>query len=143
MGSGVLIWLPEIGQAELNHMVRAIYVAKSSKGDMASSANRALDALIARRAEAKKRLGTDDPLALATVMHEMLSDEEYEQSAQKLEGVRLLSLDKHMVRGKGGDVNQFPQLVRYWSSPDGPFGKLPVEHWMDLFKSATASIGHA
>ena len=28
MGSGILIWLPEVGQAELNHLVRAIYVAR-------------------------------------------------------------------------------------------------------------------
>ena len=58
MGGGVLIWLPEITQAELNHIARAIYVARADgKGAMEPVATRALDALMSRRVEAKKTLG--------------------------------------------------------------------------------------
>lgn len=143
MGSGLLIWLPEIAQAELNHIARAIYVAKATKGPMAEAAARALEALTSRRAEAKKRLGSDDPLLLATVMHESLTDEENEQAAGKLEGVRLMPLDKYLVRGSKGDVNQFPQLVKYWASSEGPFASMPVAEWDKMLTSASAAVGRA
>ncbi len=134
MGSGLLVWLPEIPQAELNHIARAIYIAKASEDSaMVDAASRALDALTARRTDAKKRLGTDDPLVLATAFHESLSDEERKAAVHRLEGVRLLPLDKHMIRSKGRDFNGFPQIVKYWRSPEGPFAKLPTQEWKDLF----------
>lgn len=142
-GAGALVWLPEIGQAELHHVMRAIYVARAAKAEMSDAATRALDALMARRTDAKKRLGSDDPLLLATAMHEALTDEEYKGTSAKLEGIRLLPLDKRLVRTHKGDINQFPNMVKYWSSPAGPFGRLPVNQWMDLFKKATAAVGHA
>lgn len=143
MGTGVLIWLPEISQAELNHMARAIYVARSTDDPLAAQATRALDALMARRADAKKRLGSDDPLLLATVMHESLTDEELRKANDKLDGIKLMPLDKHVVRGPKGEVNQFPQVVKYWSSGDGPFARYPVEQWAEMFKNASSSVGNA
>jgi intracellular multiplication protein IcmJ len=143
-GAGILIWLPEISQAELHHVVRAAYIARVSDNELAAAATRALDGLAARRADAKKRLGSDDPLLLATVMHEMLDDREYSRAGSKLDGIRLLPLNKHMVRGgKGALVDQFPQIVKYWGSPAGPYGHLPVEGWAELFKAAPESAGHA
>ena len=141
--SGVLVWLPEIEQAELHHIMRAIYLARAGTGDMATAATRALDSLMARRVEAKKRLGSDDPLLLATVMHESLTDEEYTQSARKLDGIRLLPLDKHLVRTHTGNTNQFPQMLKFWQSPAGPYAKFPLEKWADIFKTANATAGHA
>ena len=143
MGSGILIWLPEISQAELNHIARAIYVARAEKGPMGELAGRALDALTARRTDAKKRLGSDDPLLLATVLHESLDDEETKIAVTKLEGVRLLPLDNHLIRAQKGDINHFPQIVKYWCSAEGPYSKLPPEKWIDIFKTATAATGHA
>jgi hypothetical protein len=102
-----------------------------------------LDTLMARRADAKKRLGIDDPLILATVMHEMLNDQESHEASAKLEGIRVMPLEKHMVRGPSGDVNQFPQILKYWLSQKGPYARLPVEKWAELFKKATAAVGHA
>ena len=145
-GAGLLIWLPEIGQAELNHIVRAIYVARAAhdKDDaIADLATRALDAITNRRAEAKKRLRSDDPLLLATIMHESLSDEERGQAVAKLEGVRLLPAEKHMVRTAKGDINHFPQIVHYWLSAEGPFAQYPVASWTEKFKNAAAAAGHA
>ena len=41
MGGGVLIWLPEISQIELNHIARAIYVARADENNpLADMANR-------------------------------------------------------------------------------------------------------
>jgi intracellular multiplication protein IcmJ len=143
MASGVLIWLPEIAQAELNHIARAIYVGRTGDGPIVELSTRAFDALMARRAEAKKRLGSDDPLLLATVLHESLTDDEAKSAIPKLDGVRLMPLDKHMTRSPKGDVNQFPQLVKYWCSPQGPYSQKAPEKWLEMLKTATAAVGHA
>lgn len=142
-GAGTLIWLPEIGQAELNHIVRAIYIARNTKDEIAESAKRALDGLMARRAEAKKRLGSDDPILLATVMQEMMNRKEADLASKKLDGIRLLPPDKYIIRGVSGDINQFPKMMEYWRSPQGPFAGFPVDSWKDMLQNATAKIGHA
>ncbi len=49
MRSGVLIWLPELSQEELHHVVRAIYVARVTQGPMSESANMVHVLLMARR----------------------------------------------------------------------------------------------
>ena len=134
MGSGVLLWLPEIAQADLNHIARAIYVARAENMEpLATAATRALDALMARRGDAKKRLGTDDPLMLATILLENLNEAEVNAAPQKLDGIRLMPLDKYLVRVKGGDINGFDQMVRFWRSEDGPYADMPVTDWQKLF----------
>jgi intracellular multiplication protein IcmJ len=140
-GGGVLIWLPEMSQVELNHIVRALYAARGSDHPVAALADRTLDALMARRAEAKKRVGSDDPLLLATVMRESLNDKEYAQGKAKLDGIRLLPQNRFLTRGPKGDINLFPDMVAYWRSPQGPFGKLPFEAWIPLFKSVADKAG--
>ncbi|MDD5586219.1 MAG: type IV secretion protein DotN [Alphaproteobacteria bacterium] len=140
-GAGVLIWLPEISQADLHHIMRAIYVVRDSGHPLAEKASKAFDALMARRTEVKKRLGSDDPLLLATVLTEALTEAEYDKRAAKLEGIRLLPLDRWFVRGRGGDANHFPAIVKYWRSPEGPFGKLPPETWGPMFDSVIARAG--
>jgi hypothetical protein len=143
MGGGVLLWLPEIGQVELNHIARAIYIARAEKSDdgeasVQTSASRALDALLSRRTEAKKRLGTDDPLLLATTLHENLEAKEREEAVKKLDGVRLMPLDKYIVRSTSGDRNGFPQMIKFWRSPEGPFAKLPTTEWQAMFDKVAA-----
>jgi len=142
-GAGLLLWLPEINQAALNHMVRAIYIARADKGPMALLATRALDALTVRRSEAKKRLGSDDPLLLATILKESLDENEIKGSSAKLEGIRLLPSEKYIVRGQKGHANQFPKLAKYWLSPAGPYGAWPTEKWQEMLKTALAATGHA
>lgn len=132
MGGGHLIWLPELSQAELNHIVRAAYVAREADGEMAKAATRTLDALTARRGEAKKRLGSDDPLVLATVMYENLNQKERQAAQSKLDGVRFLPLDRHMVRGKNGEFNGFPQMIDFWRSKQGPFADMSAPSWKAL-----------
>ena len=131
---GHLIWLPELSQGELNNVMHALYVARESDdATLAKAAKRTIDVLVARRAEAKKRLGTDDPALLATALHEQLDDKAYRARAQKLEGVRFLAPDRYLVRQRGKDVNLFPAMLTYWASPEGPYGKLPVSEWTKLF----------
>jgi len=141
MGSGVLIWLPEISQINLNHIARAVYVARASDNSKLSElANRAFDGLMARRTDAKRRLGSDDPLLLATVFHESLDDQEYKDREKKLEGIRLMPVDKRLVAARSGTVDMFPRMLQYWISPEGPFGRLPIDKWEEMFSSAVGSI---
>lgn len=134
-GSAILIWLPEIGQAALNHIIRAIYVAKTDDGDMADAARVALDSLMVRRYEARRRIGTDDPLILATVMLDSLTDSEFDDVTRKIDGIRLLPLDKVMMRGRDGEVDRFPEMLEFWKKSGSVFGKYDLNKWLKDLKS--------
>jgi intracellular multiplication protein IcmJ len=135
MKSGFLIWLPEIDQATLSHMARAIYVARVSQGPMADAARRLLDIVMSRREDVKNRLSTDDPFVLATVMRDFLPGKTYAARDEKLAGVRLFPLDRRMAKEGDLEFNQFPQILAFWRSKDGPFGgKFPAQ-WLDTYKS--------
>jgi intracellular multiplication protein IcmJ len=135
MKSGFLIFMPEMSQAMLNHMARAIYVARVSQGPMADTARRLLDIVMQRREEAKSRIQTDDPFVLSLVLRDFLTSKKtYVQRTSKLEGVRLFPLDRRMVKEGDLEFNQFPQILAYWRSKEGPFGgKLPA-HWVDYYR---------
>jgi intracellular multiplication protein IcmJ len=132
LGEGILIWLPELTQGELNHVVRALYLARASDSEATEPARRGLEALKARRDEAKKRLGTDDPLILATVFADFLDENDLQNRADRLEGIRLLSLDRRLQRTSAGEVDRFPDMLAYWRSREGPFGNTPPKDWPNL-----------
>ncbi len=133
MRSGVLLWLPEIEQARLHHIARAIYVARISQGPVAEAARKALDAIMARREEVKKRISTDDPYILSTVMQDYLGAGHYARRDAKLSGVRLFPLDRRIIKEADLEFNQFPQILAYWRSKDGPFGgKVPTQ-WISIY----------
>ena len=133
MQSGALIWLPEIGQAALHHICRAIYVARISQGPMADAARDAMEALLARKGEAVARLGTDSPQIVASVLQDFLESGEYRQRGDKLKGFRILPLDRRIIREGELEFNQFPQVLAYWRSKDGPFGEQPPRQWVKTF----------
>lgn len=130
MKSGVMIWLPEMSQAALNHVMRAVYVARISQGPMADAARGILEELMHRRDEAEARLGTSDPYILSMVLQNYMEKSHYAARSKKLDGVRVLPLDRRMIREGELEFNQFPQILAYWRSKDGPFGgKLPAGWW--------------
>ena len=133
MQSGAVIWLPEIGQAALHHICRAIYVARISRGPMADAARDAMEALLSRKEEAVSRLGTDSPKILATVLQDFFETNEYKERLNKLKGFRILPLDRRIIREGELEFNQFPQVLAYWRSKDGPFGEIPPRTWGDIF----------
>lgn len=137
MRSGVLLWLPEILQKELHHIARAIYVARISQGSMADTAKAALEGLMKRREEAKARLQTDDPYVLAMVMRDFLGERHYSMRAEKLDGIRLLPLDRRIIKEGDLEFNQFPQILAYWRSKDGPFGGKVPNQWKNFYAEIT------
>ena len=133
MRSGVLLWLPEVEQADLHHIARAVYVARISQGPIAEAARKCLDLLMARREEVKRRISTDDPYILATVLQDYLGPKHYQAREQKLKGVRLFPLDRRIIKEADLEFNQFPQILAYWRSKDGPFGgKIPPQ-WISIY----------
>lgn len=139
MKSGVLIWLPEIDQAMLHHVARAIYVARISQGGVADAARRALEIVTARREEVKNRIKIDDPAVLAMVLRDYIDPRAYKTRAEKLEGVRLFPLDRRIITEGDLEFNQFPQILAYWRSKDGPFGTYQPAQWLEDFKTLKAA----
>jgi len=139
MRSGVLVWLPEIPQADLHHIARAVYVARISQGPVADAARRSLDILMQRRGEARNRLGTDDPFILATVLKDYISQKSYEERERKLDGIRVFPLDRRIIRESDLEFNQFPQILAYWRSKDGPFGGKIPKDWVGLYREVKAA----
>lgn len=133
MQSGALIWLPEIGQAALNHICRAIYVARISQGPMAEAARDSMESLLARKAEAVARLGTDSPAILASVLQDFLESGEYKRRGERLNGFRILPLDRRIVRKGELEFNEFPQTLAFWRAKEGPFGEHPPRLWVKTF----------
>lgn len=138
MRSGVLIWLPEIEQSELHHIARSIYVARISQGPVAEAARKSLDIIMSRREEAKTRISTDDPYILATVLRDYLSGKHYAAREEKLDGVRLFPLDRRIIKEADLEFNQFPQILAYWRSKDGPFGGKAPPQWISIYQDLMA-----
>ena len=140
MKSGALLWLPEIDQARLHHIARAIYVARVSQGPMADAARKALDALLARRKEAEARISTDNPYILAMVLRDYLGPKPYAEREKKLEGIRLFPLDRRLIQEADLQFNQFPQILAYWRSKDGPFGGKAPPQWIGAYQDILAKV---
>lgn len=133
MRSGVLVWLPEIEQHDLNHIARAVYVARISQGGMAETAKSALEKIMKRREEAKARLFTDDPYIMSVVMKDFLGPKQYMAREEKLDGVRLFPLDRRIIKEGDLEFNQFPQILAYWRSKNGPFGGKAPTQWKNFY----------
>lgn len=136
MNSGVLIWLPEIGQAVLHHIMRAIYIGRIAQGPVSDASRRALEVLMERRNQSRKRLGSDDPGVVASVLSDFVERKRYEEREKMFKGLRLLPLDRRMVKEGDIDFNQFPQILAYWRSKSGPFQQVKPSTWVSAWQEA-------
>jgi len=103
---------------------------------MADASKIALDTLMKRKQEAEKILGTGDTKVLASVLGDFLEAGEYRNRNEKLGGFRILPLDRRIIIENGLEFNQFPQVLAYWRSNQGPFGSTPSRDWLGLFAKA-------
>jgi len=143
----VLIWLPEIPQHTLHHLVRTILVAQRSAeivkndpravapsvrnakeaGDVAKAA---MSALRERSSLAEKRLGSCDPLEIGNAML-LLPDEVYAKRSEIFSGIRLLPLGK---RWNGGE-DVMAKQIDSWTETGGPYSRLQPNTWAGLMRS--------
>ena len=149
---GILIWLPEISQIELNHLVRAIQIVKAGRGpavspqSMPSSVDREFtemgkklfDGLKARSEEAKDRIGTHNPETLANIFLRM-SDKDYQRRGEFLAGIRLMPLG---VR-RNGNRDVMPEMVSSWQSTGGDFVGNKPKDWGSMLRHYSEALGNA
>lgn len=139
----VFIWLPEISQADLHHVVRNALVAKRNyeivKKDMQAQTNKVkasrfldeaassiMNALMDRMAEAEQRLSSD-PLEVGDALM-LLDDVVYDKRADFLSGMRLLPLGVRMNSGQ----NDMDKIVDGWLETGGPYNGLQPTSWQTL-----------
>lgn len=139
MKSGTLIWMPELTQAQVHHLARSIYVGRITQGPMADVARSALEMVMKRREEAVERIKTDDPKILSMVMADYISNSHYGVRHQKLDGIRVFPLDRRTVKEGDLEFNQFPQILAYWRSKDGPFAALNPNDWIGHYNQLKAA----
>jgi len=135
MRSGILIWLPEISQKDLNILMRGLYAGRLVKGGIGEAANKMIEALMNRREEATKRLGSDDPATLAIIFKDFLTEKHYQFAPKITEGIRLLPRDKRMVMEDDLEFNKFPQILTYWRSKNGPMADFTPDTMFSKFSS--------
>jgi intracellular multiplication protein IcmJ len=140
MDSGMLIWLPELTQSQLHHVMRSIYLGRVAQGGLADAAKDVYNALIQRGEETRKRLGSTDPKSLALILRDFLTHKQYLDAQTRLDGIRLLPLDRRMVpEADGSQYNEFPQILAHWRSKNGPFAAMPPQDWGKLFGDLQAA----
>lgn len=144
----ILIYRPEISQAQIHHLVRTAQVAerifdmmkaeeqprRSSanfrKAGEASEAATALMASLKASAEgARQILGTSEPSDLANALL-LVPEEAYAKRRETLAGIRLLPLGVRMQ----GSENQMAQMVDVWRGPGGPYGNIEPSTWGNLLR---------
>ena len=129
--SGVLIWAPEVSQAELHHIARELYVARIIGSEVAETARACLAAILARREIVKQQISTDDPAALSARIK--VDDD---QPDDDLRSIRLFPLDRLLVRKGDRKVNLFPTILSYWISSDGPYANIASLSWIAYGRAA-------
>lgn len=143
----VLIWLPEITQADLHHVVRTALVtqrlSEKSKSDVRAQPSlvrsfreyedvgkAVMASLRSREAEAERRLGSSDPLEIGNALL-LLPDELYAKRADSLSGIRLLPLGRRYQERE--DV--MAKMIDTWTETGGPYSTLKPNSWVGLMRS--------
>ncbi len=148
----VLVWIPELSQAEINHLVRSSQVARRwaetatstrqvrpdsirTANSAAEGANALLAALRSRENDAEKKLMTSSLQDLANIML-ALEDDIYDRRMDFLRGFKMLPLGKREQDGK----NTMQLMVDSWMQPGGPYSNIKPVSWFGMFKSSLNKI---
>jgi intracellular multiplication protein IcmJ len=125
--AGTIIWLPEIDQADLNNVVRAIFVAISTGRQQEQGARSLYEALESRAGLVEQALGqgASNPAAIGQAFLEM-TDEQYASRNERLGGLRLLAR-----------MQAFGKQIAYWQSDRAAFGAFSDADWPTIFTSHT------
>ena len=129
MRSGILIWLPEMTQAALNRSMPELYVRRLKQDSVSDGARDIVARLQARRELAKSEFGSDEPEKLVDRLRRARPGE-----AARLmrEGLRLLPLDRRIIRDGDLTYNEFPQSLAYWRCAVGPLEQSVSQSFTDF-----------
>lgn len=143
----VLIWLPEISQSDLHHLVRTGLVATRTTEhiknvsraspavikayrEASDTAKSMMACFLDRQAEVEKLFGTSDPMEIGNAML-LLPDEIYAKRRDFLAGIRLLPLGRRYQ----GTEDVMAKQIDSWSEAGGPYIMLKPNAWVGLMKS--------
>lgn len=148
----ILIYRPEITQAQLHHLVRTAQVAERHydslknetdangapkrspnlkiAAEAAEMAKALMSALKASAEGARQHLLTSDPVDLANAML-LMPDEAYAKRREFLSGIRLLPLG---VRNQNSE-NIMTSMVDSWRTGGAPYSNLQPNTWKTLISS--------
>jgi intracellular multiplication protein IcmJ len=121
--SGVLVWLPEVSQADLNRSMFTLYALRIGTDQAASGAREFLDRIMSRRQVANKEFGSDDPaVAVERLREKQRTGRTRARCPNEAagSGLRLLPLDRRIVHEGTLEFNQFPMMLAFWRSNAGP-----------------------
>lgn len=117
--AGVIIFCPEYSQADLNNLVRAIFIAVANKGVHEDAARTLYNGLETRASVIEESLfkGASSPSNYGQGLLNMPAEAQATQT-DRLGGVRLLPR-----------MNAFAKQIAYWQSDDKLFGAVPDKEW--------------
>lgn len=117
--SGVIVWLPEIPQAQLNLMCIAMFVAMSdSRSRWRTAAQSLFSQLDTRKTIMDAQFGSAKPADMAQALIR-LSPEQYANREKFLAPIRLLPMH-----------SRFETAIAHWASVD--FKRHPPEVWEEI-----------
>lgn len=126
---GMLIWLPEMTQVELNHLCRSLFVAmRDDKSKIYAAASGLYMSLESRGVFMEQHFaaGASDPGILGQAFLKM-KGETYEKRAGFLKNIRLLP-----------QRSRFEPQVKYWA--EVVFRDLPPESWDKLIVDKNLNV---
>lgn len=143
-GGGMLIWLPEMSQAELHHAVRGCWVMRQwadgmaadrrNRPDRIAGARSAADAtdrfmvtLSGRAARVHDLLSSSDPGILASALR-FLTDGLRARSEEMLHGIRLLPFTAAPMVPRA----RHQDMVASWLEHGGPYSGASPQTWVSL-----------
>ncbi len=111
ISSGVLIWLPEFTQVELNRLSRVLFVSAYARRDEYRKSEFFVNKLLEREKMCAAKVGIGKPKELL----QKLRDNAFDQDLlDHVKSIRLLPTQKRILKQGLSEYNQFPQIIASW-----------------------------
>ena len=129
----MVIWCPEFTQAQLNHVVRSIFVSVSGKNEHEETARTLYNALEMRASVVEEYLGKggSNPIMVARAAL-YIPDASAESLNDRFFGLRLLP-----------KIGAFSKQIKHWQEDASLYGQWPAARWAELAPKAPVMIGHS
>ena len=135
-----LIHMPEVTQVQLNHILRAAYIAlRLRDGSPAEEASQHLMSVLHNREQMLNQfLGGKSGAAVDFA--ELMSrcpQVMREKFLSRLEGMRVLCHPRRLINGK---IEIIDGVASFWTSNHGPFGAVPARDWFSIWQEIKGKL---